>query len=172
MGAGDSLGVANGPKQGENHDIYKWLGPIARDLQLNKGASLVIAGEHQPPIVHALAARDERSRWATSARRCSTPTRSKPTPVDQLASLQDLVKDLDAGAVDLLLIIGGNPAFNAPVELGMRRPHPEGQAAGAPQPVRRRDHAKSASGICRKRTTSKRGAMRARSTARSPSSSR
>ena len=41
-------------------------------------------------------------------------------PVDQLASLQDLVKDLDAGAVELLLILGGNPAYNAPVELGMR----------------------------------------------------
>ena len=41
-------------------------------------------------------------------------------PVDQVASLQDLVKDLDAGAVDLLLILGGNPVFTAPVELGMR----------------------------------------------------
>ena len=44
-------------------------------------------------------------------------------PVDQLASLQDLVKDLDAGAVDLLLILGGNPVFNAPVEIGHARPH-------------------------------------------------
>ena len=41
-------------------------------------------------------------------------------PVDQMASLNDLVKDLDAGAVDILLILGGNPAFNSPVELGMR----------------------------------------------------
>src|SRR5207253_557138 len=41
-------------------------------------------------------------------------------PVDQMASLLDLVKDLDAGAVDVLLILGGNPAFDAPVELGMR----------------------------------------------------
>jgi MoCo/4Fe-4S cofactor protein with predicted Tat translocation signal len=41
-------------------------------------------------------------------------------PVDQVASLYDLVKDLDAGAVDLLLILGGNPAYNAPVELGFR----------------------------------------------------
>ena len=40
--------------------------------------------------------------------------------MDQLASLHDLVKDLDAGAVDVLLILGGNPAYNAPVELGMR----------------------------------------------------
>src|SRR5262249_9180906 len=50
-----SLGVAQGPKEGENHDIYKWLGGIARDLENNKGASVVIAGECQPPMVHALA---------------------------------------------------------------------------------------------------------------------
>src|SRR5439155_19171506 len=41
-------------------------------------------------------------------------------PVDQVAALRDLVNDLDAGAVELLLILGGNPAFTAPVELGMR----------------------------------------------------
>ena len=93
-------------------------------------------------------------------------------PVDQLASLQDLVKDLDAGAVDVLLIIGGNPAFNAPVELGMRRPPQEGQAARPPRPVRRRDQPRSASGSCPKRISSKPGATRALSTARSPSSSR
>ena len=50
-----ALGAANGPKQGENGDIYKWVGAIARDLQNHKGAGLVIAGEYQPPIVHALA---------------------------------------------------------------------------------------------------------------------
>jgi len=41
-------------------------------------------------------------------------------PVDQVASLYDLVKDFDTGAVDLLLILGGNPVYNAPVELGFR----------------------------------------------------
>ena len=59
--------------------------------------------------------------------------------MDQLASLQDLVKDLDAGAVDLLLILGGNPAFNAPVELGMRDRLQKAQHARAPEPLRRRD---------------------------------
>jgi molybdopterin-containing oxidoreductase family iron-sulfur binding subunit len=34
--------------------------------------------------------------------------------------LQDLVKDLDAGAVEVLIVIGGNPALTAPVEFGMR----------------------------------------------------
>src|SRR5207237_9604012 len=45
--------------------------------------------------------------------------RIEANPVDQLSSLQDLVKDLDAGAVELLLILGGNPVFTAPVEMGI-----------------------------------------------------
>ncbi len=114
-----SLGIAQGPKTGENHDIYKWLGPIARDLQNNKGASIVIAGEQQPPIVHALAAimNEKLGNFGKTVFH-TDPIETNPT--DQLASLLDLVKDLDAGAVEVLIIIGGNPAFNSPVELGMR----------------------------------------------------
>jgi molybdopterin-containing oxidoreductase family iron-sulfur binding subunit len=113
------LGAAKGPTKGENGDIYKWIGAIARDLQLNKGASVVIAGDQQPAIVHALA----HVMNATLGNVGKTVFYTEPievNPTDQLASLQDLVKDLDAGAVDLLLVLGGNPAFNAPVELGMR----------------------------------------------------
>ncbi|HEY2842006.1 MAG TPA: TAT-variant-translocated molybdopterin oxidoreductase, partial [Bryobacteraceae bacterium] len=113
------IGAANGPKSGENADIYKWIGPIARDLQANKGTSLVIAGEYQPAIVHALA----HVMNASLGNVGKTVFYTDPVEVnagDQLASLQDLVKDLDAGAVDLLLVLGGNPAFNSPVEIGMR----------------------------------------------------
>jgi MoCo/4Fe-4S cofactor protein with predicted Tat translocation signal len=113
------LGAANGPKQGENHDIYKWIGAIARDLQNNKGASLVIAGDQQPAIVHALAHVMNASLGNVGKTVFYTDP-IEANPVDQLASLQDLVKDLDAGAVDLLLIVGGNPVFTAPVEMGMR----------------------------------------------------
>ena len=93
------LGAANGPKQGENGDIYKWIGAIARDLQLNKGASVVIAGDQQPAVVHALAHVMNASLGNVS----KTVFYTEPieaNPVDQLASLQDLVKDLDAGLVD------------------------------------------------------------------------
>ena len=113
-----SLGIAEGPKNGENHDIYKWLGPIARDLQSNKGASVVVAGQYQPPIVHALAAiMNEKLGNVGKTVFYTDPVEANPA--DQMASLMDLVKDLDAGAVDVLLILGGNPAFNCPVELGM-----------------------------------------------------
>ena len=114
-----SLGVANGPKSGDNADIYRWVGAIARDLQANKGASLVIAGEYQPPIVHALA-HVMNANLGNLGKTVFYTDPIEVNPDNQLASLGVLVKDLDAGEVDLLLILGGNPVFNAPVELGMR----------------------------------------------------
>jgi len=113
------LGSAKGPKQGENVDIYKWIGAIARDLQRNKGAGVVIAGEQQTPLVHALA-HVMNADLGNVGKTVFYTDPIEANPVDQLASLQDLVKDLDAGAVDVLLILGGNPAFNAPVDFGMR----------------------------------------------------
>ena len=79
----------------------------------------MIPGEHQPPIVHALAHVMNASLGNVGKTVFYTDP-IEANPVDQLASLQDLVKDLDAGVVDLLLIIGGNPVFTAPVEMGMR----------------------------------------------------
>ena len=114
-----ALGAANGPKSGDNNDIYKWIGAIARDLQNHKGASVVIAGEYQPPMVHALAHVMNASLGNVGKTVFYTDP-IEASPADQVASLQDLVKDLDAGAVDLLLVLGGNPVFNAPVEIGMR----------------------------------------------------
>jgi molybdopterin-containing oxidoreductase family iron-sulfur binding subunit len=32
-----------------------WVGAVARDLQAHAGAGAVVAGDHQPPVVHALA---------------------------------------------------------------------------------------------------------------------
>src|SRR4029077_17310926 len=103
-----SLGIANGPKKGENGDVYKWAPGIAKDLQANKGACLVIAGDCQPPMVHALAhIINEKLGNVGKTVFYTDPLEAKP--VDLLASLQDLVKDLDDGAVDLLLVFGGNP---------------------------------------------------------------
>ncbi len=113
------LGAANGDQKGENVEVYKWIGAIARDLKGRKGASLVVPGDYQPPIVHALA----HAMNAALGNVGKTVFYTDPieaSPADQIASLADLVKDLDAGAVDLLLVLGGNPVFNSPVEIGMR----------------------------------------------------
>ena len=82
----------------------------------------MIAGEQQPPIVHALA----HAMNAALGNVGKTVFYTDPVeanPVDQLASLQDLVKDLDAGAVDLLLILGGNPVLQRAGRTGHARPH-------------------------------------------------
>jgi molybdopterin-containing oxidoreductase family iron-sulfur binding subunit len=113
------VNVANGPTKGDNGDIYKWIPAVAKDLQQNAGASVVIAGDYQPPIVHALA-HAINAKLGNVGKTVFYTDPLEVNPGDQLASLQDLVKDLDAGVVDLLIIVGGNPAFNAPVELGMR----------------------------------------------------
>jgi MoCo/4Fe-4S cofactor protein with predicted Tat translocation signal len=114
-----NLRVAAAAKRIDNGDINLWAGPVADDLMHNKGASLVIAGESQPPIVHAVA-HVINDFLGNVGKTVFYTDPIEANPVDQVASLQDLAKDLDAGTVDLLLVLGGNPVFNAPVELGMR----------------------------------------------------
>ncbi len=113
-----ALGVAGGVASG-NAEYARWAGIIARDLQANKGASVVIPGDQQSPAVHALA-HAMNDALGNGGKTVFHTDSLDATPVDQLASLQDLVHDLDSGAVDLLLIVGGNPVFNSPVELGMK----------------------------------------------------
>ncbi|HEX5083042.1 MAG TPA: TAT-variant-translocated molybdopterin oxidoreductase, partial [Blastocatellia bacterium] len=93
-----------------------WIGPLARDLERRRGGSLVIAGDSQPPAVHALAAMMNQTLGAAG----NTVVYASPVeanPVDQTQSLGELARDMDAGQVDLLVIIGGNPVYDAPVDL-------------------------------------------------------
>jgi len=114
-----AVGADTGGRKAGSTPADKWIPAIARDLQSHKGASLVIAGEQQSAAVHALA----HAMNAALGNAGKTVIYTDPVeaqPADQVASFNDLVKDLDAGAVDLLLILGGNPAFTAPVEIGFR----------------------------------------------------
>ena len=43
------------PAQARRRGRSKWVAAVAKDLQAHRGASLVIAGDGQPPAVHALA---------------------------------------------------------------------------------------------------------------------
>jgi len=113
------LGAAAGPRTSDNGDINRWMGGLVKDLMRNQGASLIVAGEYQPPIVHALA-HVMNAKLGNVGKTVFYTDPIEASPVDQVASLEDLVSDLDSGTVDLLLILGGNPVFNAPVELGLK----------------------------------------------------
>ena len=87
------------------------------DLLGHRGSSVVIAGEHQPPAVHALA----HAMNVALGNVGKTVVYTDPVdanPVNQTESLRALVSDMRAGIVDLLVIMGGNPAYDAPADFG------------------------------------------------------
>ncbi|HEY6139420.1 MAG TPA: TAT-variant-translocated molybdopterin oxidoreductase [Thermoanaerobaculia bacterium] len=91
------------------------IAAIARDLQKNRGASIVIAGEGQPPVVHALAMAINQQLGNVG----STITITDPLevqPVNELESLRQLVTDMNSGTVQALIMLGGNPAYDAPAD--------------------------------------------------------
>ena len=91
----------------------KWLDMVASDLQKAHGNSLVIAGEQQTAAVHALA----HAMNAALGNVGNTLYYTEPVeaePVNQLESLRELCADMKKGKVDLLVILGGNPVYDAP----------------------------------------------------------
>jgi len=89
---------------------------IGRDLSAHRGASIVIAGEHQPPFVHALA-HAMNAALGNSGKTVVYTESIEVSPVNQMDSLRDLVNDLNAGKVEFLLILSVNPVYTAPVDL-------------------------------------------------------
>jgi MoCo/4Fe-4S cofactor protein with predicted Tat translocation signal len=89
---------------------------IAKDLAANRGASIVIAGEHQPARVHAIA-HDLNARFGNAGKTVLYTDPIEANPVDEIASITELVRDMNSGAVDTLLILGGNPVYDAPADL-------------------------------------------------------
>ncbi len=101
------------PASGE---IGNWLPALAKDLQLHKGACIVIAGDEQPPSVHAMA-HVANSFLGNVGKTVFYSDPIEASSVDQTQSLRELVADIDAGKVELLIMIGGNPSYNTPVDL-------------------------------------------------------
>lgn len=93
-----------------------WVGPVARDLLANKGRGIVIAGESQPAGVHHLACAMN-DVLGNAGRTVIYTEPVEAAPVDQAQSLRDLAAAIDEGAVDTLVILGGNPVFTAPADL-------------------------------------------------------
>jgi len=85
------------------------------DLTRARGASVIIPGEHQPPAVHALA----HAINAALGNIGKTVFYSDPVPAftgNHNDSLKELVADMRAGKVDLLVILGCNPVYDAPAD--------------------------------------------------------
>jgi MoCo/4Fe-4S cofactor protein with predicted Tat translocation signal len=87
---------------------------VAKDLTAHRGRAVVIAGDAQPPSVHALA---HAMNAALGAPVSYLPT-PEIVPSEQNAALRELVGEINAGQVQMLLIIGeSNPVLSAPADL-------------------------------------------------------
>ena len=87
---------------------------LARDLLAHRGRSLVLAGPRQPAAAHALAAVLNLALDAAGRTVAYVP--EPPSPALDVAAAANLLRD---GAVDTLVVLGGNPAFDAPADLDL-----------------------------------------------------
>ena len=88
----------------------RFLDALVRDLHNHRGASLALAGDQQPPAVHALAHAINLQLGNDG----NTVVFTDPVEAGPASSLADLIGEMSTGAVDLLVILGGNPVFTAP----------------------------------------------------------
>ncbi len=98
-------------------EVAKWVASVAKDLQAHRGRSLVVAGEYQPASVHALAHAMNQS-LGNVGTTVTYGAGLEAAPTGNAASLSDLVRAMDAGQVELLVMLGGvNPVYTAPADL-------------------------------------------------------
>ncbi len=95
---------------------HPWVAPIVSDLKRAGAKAVVIAGEPQPPAVHAIAHAINQALGAAG----STVVYTEPAeaaPAGETAALHGLVAEMRAGRVDLLVMLGTNPVYATPADL-------------------------------------------------------
>jgi len=117
-----AVGVGQAQSAGENSKLpidSKSLGVLAEDLKSHRGKSLVIPGDEQSTEVHVLAHAMNHALGNIGETVIYTDP-VEANPVGHFESMSQLVRDMEAGKVDLLVILGGNPVYNTPVDLRFR----------------------------------------------------
>jgi molybdopterin-containing oxidoreductase family iron-sulfur binding subunit len=106
-----------------------WIAALAEDLSAHHGSSLVLVGDSQLPLVHALA-HALNQHLGNAGRTVDYGFRPAGYPVLEgdtvearvrsleAASLSALTQAMDRREVDILVILDSNPAYTAPANLG------------------------------------------------------
>ena len=110
-----ALGQGGGGRPALSPQARRFVDAAAADLKSHPGRAVVLVGVRQPPQVHALA------HALNGALKAPVDTHAPvdPHPQGSMASLQAAVSELNAGRVSALVVLGGDPAYAAPAELGV-----------------------------------------------------
>ncbi len=94
----------------------EWVRAVVDDLRAKGARALVVAGDQQSAAVHVLA-----HAINTALGAVGTTVELLPAvavrPEGRTQTLAELAKDMEAGLVDVLVILEGNPAYTAPADL-------------------------------------------------------
>jgi molybdopterin-containing oxidoreductase family iron-sulfur binding subunit len=93
----------------------KWVRAVAADLKAHAGQCLILVGDHQPPEVHAAVAALNGALGNTGKTVVYVPTGDVVR--SRTSDLLTLTVDLRAGKIKTLVVLGGNPAYDAPADL-------------------------------------------------------
>jgi Fe-S-cluster-containing dehydrogenase component len=110
---------ASAAKQGANRDGIppRWLTAVAKDLLANRGhGALVVVGSRQPASLHALGHAINAALGAVGTALTYAPV-ADPDELDAATDIKALTDAIAAGQVEALVILGGNPAYDAPADL-------------------------------------------------------
>ncbi|MBS0630737.1 MAG: TAT-variant-translocated molybdopterin oxidoreductase [Verrucomicrobia bacterium] len=90
----------------------RWVDECAADLLEHKGQSLVLAGAHQPAAVHAIA-------YAINAvlGNIGSTVDFVAVQAPEATTIKGLGVAIRAHLVQTLVVLGGNPAYNAPADV-------------------------------------------------------
>jgi MoCo/4Fe-4S cofactor protein with predicted Tat translocation signal len=109
-----ALGVA--AQGGAEYDEDHWVEAVAQDLRAAGSGALVVAGDTQPASTHMLAAAINQALGAVghTVELLDVGTSDADVRSENLVSL---VADMNAGRVDMLVMLGCNPVYDAPAGL-------------------------------------------------------
>lgn len=111
---GAALGLGGAPDGPASSATF--LTAVVDDLNAHKGSSIVVAGEQQSPAVHALA-HAINAALGNVGKTVTYTEAVEANPANNTQSLQDLATDMEAGTVDILVILDANPVYSAPADI-------------------------------------------------------
>jgi len=107
-------GLGSG-QAGLKQEEIKYIDAVWEDLQKNNGKAVIVGGQHlRPEVLGAIAAINDKI-GALNNTLSLIGEADRPT---HLEAITELTQRLTAGQVETLIILGGNPAYDAPADLG------------------------------------------------------